>query len=473
MPMRFDHLLQLAERPELPEPIRGLRRDGLRALAAALHSVLPEVLLPDKVQLDDDALAVVDLTVPRAAFSRIVVVGGGKATAGMCRSLVERLDERTPFTGAINIPYGQPVPGKITAPGRRGAVDVTFCRHPIPDEAGVAGVERMRRTIAASPADALVLALISGGGSALMPLPAEGITIEDKMAVNRLLLSCGASIQEINCVRKHLSRIKGGGLSATAHPRRVFSLIISDVVGDDLQTIASGPTVPDATTYAEAVDIVRRHGILHRLPERVRRRLAAGLAGRVPETPKPGDPIFAGTVNRIIGSARTAAAVARQGLAERGYQAGIFTTELHGEARRYGAQLAHRLPGLRTGGSRLAAIGTGEFTVTLRGSGRGGRNQEMLLGLLNTLQKNPDLETHRLSWVVISAAFDGIEGNSEAMGALIDSTSLKRLQGLNIDLRSHLERNDAKTVFEALGDLLVTGQTGTNVNDMTLILVDG
>lgn len=470
--MRFDHLLQLAERPDLPGSIRRLRRDGLHALVDAVESVLPEVLLPAKVQLSDDALTIDDVTVARHTFSGIVVVGGGKATAGMGRSLTELLDERTPFTGAVNIPYGQPVPEKITAPGRRGAVDVTFCSHPIPDAAGAAGVERMRRAIAASPADVLVMALISGGGSALMPSPAEGITLEDKQAVNRLLISCGASIQEINCVRKHLSRIKGGRLSAAAHPRRVFSLIISDVVGDDLQTIASGPTVPDATTFAEADEFVRRHGIFALLPQSVRQRLADGLAGRIKETPKPGDPIFKNTVNRIIGSAQTAAAQASRVLTNRGYDAGIFAADLHGEARRYGARLARQLPGFRTGESRRAAIGTGEFTVTLQGSGLGGRNQEMLLAMLNELNENPGLDTSQLSWVVISAAFDGIEGNSKAMGAVIDSTSLKRLQGLNIDLRSHLERNDAKPVFQALGDLLVTGQTGTNVNDMTLILMD-
>lgn len=470
--MRFDHLPQLAERHDLPESIRDLRRDGLRALVAAVDSVLPEVLLPAKVHTGDDALAIDDITVARDTFSRIVIVGGGKATAGMCRSLTGLLDERTPFAGAVNIPYGQPVPDKITAPGRRGAVDVTFCRHPIPDEAGAAGVERMRRAIAASPADALVMALISGGGSALMPLPAEGITLEDKQAANRLLISCGASIQEINCVRKHLSRIKGGQLSAAAQPRRVFSLIISDVVGDDLQTIASGPTVPDVTTFAEADEIVRRHGILHRLPERVQQRLADGLAGRIPETPKPTDPIFQNTVNRIIGSARTAAAKARHSLAQRGYDAGIFAADLHGEARRYGARLARRLPDFRAAGSRRAAIGTGEFTVALRGDGCGGRNQEMLLAVLNALREAPQLEAHRLSWVVISAAFDGIEGNSGAMGAVIDSTSLGRLRDLDIDLPRHLAQNNAKPVFQALGDLLVTGQTGTNVNDMTLILID-
>jgi len=473
VPMRFEHLLQMAERPGLPEPIRRLRRDGLRALVEAIESVLPEVLLPAKVHLDDDVLAIDDVTVARKAFPPVVIVGGGKATAGMCRSLVALLEESTPFTGAVNIPYGQPVPDKITAPGRRGEVHVTFCSHPIPDEAGVAGVEKMCRIIAASPPETLVLALISGGGSALMPLPAEGITLKDKQAVNRLLLSCGASIREINCVRKHLSRVKGGGLSAAAHPRRVFSLIISDVVGDDLQVIASGPTVPDATTFAEADDIVRRYGILEQLPQSVRRRLADGLAGRIAETPKPGDPIFKNTVNRIIGSAQTAAAVARQSLAQRRYDAGIFAADLHGEARRYGAQLARQLPGFHAGGSRRAAIGTGEFTVTLRGSGSGGRNQEMLLAVLDELSETPHLEAHRLSWVVISAAFDGIEGNSGAMGAVIDSTSLERSKALGIDLRSHLERNDAKAVFQALGDLLVTGQTGTNVNDMTLILIDG
>jgi glycerate 2-kinase len=471
--MRFDHLLQLAQRPELPESIRDLRRDGLCALVAAVESVLPEVLLPAKVHPGDDALTIDDITVARDTFSRIVIVGGGKATAGMCRSLISLLDGKAPFAGAINIPYGQPAPERITAPGHGGAVAVTFCRHPIPDAAGVAGVDKMCRIIAESPADALVMALISGGGSALMPLPAEGIRLEDKMAVNRLLLSCGASIREINCVRKHLSRIKGGGLSATAHPRHVVSLIISDVVGDDLQTIASGPTVPDATTFAEADDIVRRYGIFAHLPPSVRWRLAGGLAGRIPETPKPGDPIFRETVNRIIGSARTAAANARQNLANRGYDARIFATDLHGEARRYGAELAHRLPALRAAGSRLAAVGTGEFTVTLRGDGLGGRNQEMLLGVLHTLQESPEMAANHLPWVIISAAFDGIEGNSGAMGAVIDSTSLKRLQHLNIDLRSHLERNDAKAVFQALGDLLVTGQTGTNVNDMTLILIDG
>jgi len=471
--MKFDRLMDVAKMEVLPKRLRTMRQDALHALVLGLDSVLPEVLLPDRIILDRDALTIGGIRLVRESFSQVVIVGGGKATAGMCRSVIDVLGGQVPFSGAINVPYGQPVADWIRGVNPDAGVEVTFCSHPIPDEAGLGGVEKMLGRIAAAPQDALVLALISGGGSALMPLPAEGISLADKQATNRILLACGAAIDEINCIRKHLSRFKGGQLSVAAYPRRIFSLILSDVVGDDLQTIASGPTVPDTTTFHDAVEIVLKYAIDRLLPPSVLRRLNDGAAGRVPETPKPGLPAFTRTTNLIIGSAGSAAEVARQDLTRRGYQTEIFAADLHGEARAYGAELARRLADFWKGGGPAAFIATGEFTVTLRGSGKGGRNQEMLLGFLDELQRHPGLEANRLSWVVLSAAFDGIEGNSGAMGAIIDSSSLQRMQGLGINLRSHLERNDARAVFQSLGDLLVTGQTGTNVNDMTLILIDG
>ncbi len=470
--MKFEPLLDVAQKEALAERLRQMRRDALHALVLGLNSVLPEVLLPDKIHLGADALTVDGLRLDRASFSQIVIVGGGKATAGMCRSVIDVLGNRVPFSGAINVPYGQPVAERIRGASPDSGVDVTSCSHPIPDEAGMRGVAAMLDRIAASPRDALVLALISGGGSALMPLPARGITLEDKRIVNKMLLACGASIDEINCVRKHLSGFKGGRLSAAAFPRRVLGLIVSDVVGDDLQTIASGPTVADSTTFGDAVGILCKYELFESLPPRVRQHLTDGVDGKIEETPKPDADLFGRTTNRIVASAQGAAEVARQDLVQRGYQSEVFTASLHGEARAYGAQLARRLPDFRKGGAPAAFIGTGEFTVTLRGNGEGGRNQEMLLGFLNELRVHSHLEANRMSWVIVSAAFDGIEGNSGAMGAVIDSQSLQRLRPTPIDLEDHLRRNDAKAVFAVLDDLLVTGQTGTNVNDMTILLLD-
>ncbi len=303
--LRFRELLELAEKSDLPSEMQDLRRIGLEGFIIGLNAVLPRSLMQKSVNITEQTILFDCDSVSINSFSNILIVGGGKATAQMCEALIEILGEKFPFQGAINIPKGQSVPEMLLSPNGTSSVQVTFSSHPIPDENGIQGVQRMLDLIAASSEDTLIIALISGGGSALMPYPANNITLEEKQAVNKLLLKCGASIQEINAVRKHLSKFKGGQLSKFAFPRRVISLILSDVIGNDLQTIASGPTVPDLTSFKSVMDICTRYEIFDQLPPSVQQRIINGCGGLIPETPKPDPTIFDQTTNIIIGSAET------------------------------------------------------------------------------------------------------------------------------------------------------------------------
>jgi glycerate-2-kinase len=471
-PLEFTHLMSLADRSDVPENLRNLRRIGLQAFITGLNAVLPKNLIANKVLLTETDLIIDREVIPRSSFSQIIIVGGGKATAQLCQCLVDALGDSIPMKGSINIPYHQTDSRSIRSPLGKSEVKIVFSGHPIPDENGVKGVEAMFDLITTSPADALVLALISGGGSALMPAPADGITLAEKQQVNKLLLDCGANIHEINCVRKHLSKFKGGQLSAFAAPRRVYSLIISDVVGNDIQTIASGPTVPDLTSFDKVKEICTRYRIWDRLPESVRTRIDRGIKGEIPETPKPNPTIFDHTTNIIIGSAEHSAEVARMVLQNQNIWAEIYSDTLQGEAKEYGAKLAEMLPNFDLTNLPAVYIGTGEFTVTIRGKGKGGRNQEMLLGFLDALEQNSSLKAHHMTFVIISGAFDGIEGNSGAMGAIIDSTSLSRAATLGLSIQDFLSQNNSYAFFDRLGDILRSGQTGTNVNDMTMILIN-
>jgi hydroxypyruvate reductase len=345
-----------------------------------------------------------------------------------------------------------------TAPTRR--VQVVEAGHPVPDARGeAAGRALLARLRGLRDADVVVV-LISGGGSALMPAPAPPVTLDEKRAVTRLLLAAGATINELNAVRKHLSLVKGGQLARAAAPARVVTLVLSDVIGDPLDVVASGPTAPDSATFADAIDVLRRRGVWDATPAAVRTRLEAGARGDVEETPKPGDPLFARVTHRVIGNNTlvTDAAVARA--AALGYRPTLLTRSLQGEARDVARDLIDRARALAPPACLVAA---GETTVTVRGTGRGGRCQELALAAALALDGGSDV-------VVLAGGTDGTDGPTDAAGGFADGGTVRRIRGGGVDPRAALDANDAYAALGAGGDLLVSGPTNTNLLDLYIAL---
>jgi hydroxypyruvate reductase len=389
---------------------------------------------------------------PEPPKGRTIVLGAGKASAAMAKAVEEAWDG--PLEGLVVTRYGHGVPCE--------RIEIVEAAHPVPDAAGHAAAARMLEIALSAGPDDLVLCLISGGGSALLALPAEGIAFADKQAVNAALLRSGADIAQMNTVRRHLSAIKGGWLAAAAHPARVVSLVISDVPGDDPAAIASGPTVADPTTFADAEAILARYGI--DAPASVRAHLAAAKE----ETPKPGDPRLAGAETRLIATPQLSLEAAAEVARAAGVTPLILGDALEGEAAEVGKVMAGVARAAATSGHPLPApcvlLSGGETTVTVRGRGRGGRNVEFLLGLAVALNGQPGV------WA-LAGDTDGIDGGGPAAGALVAPDTLARARGLGLDPRAMLAENDAHPLFEALGDAVVTGPTLTNVNDFRAILV--
>lgn len=387
---------------------------------------------------------------------RLIVIGAGKASAAMARAVEDHwtgsLDQ---LSGLVVTRYGYGVPCQ--------RIEIVEAAHPVPDAAGLAAAQRLLALVQGLSADDLVLCLISGGGSSLLPLPLPGLDLEHKQAVNRSLLKSGATISEINCVRRHLSAIKGGRLAAACHPARVLTLLLSDVPGDNPMDIASGPTVADPTTCADALAIVRRYGIA--LPAEVLDMLESGRG----ESIKPGDERLARVETRIIATpqmALEAAAAAAQGA---GFDAYILGDAIEGEARDVGKvhagialQVAERAQPVA---APCVLLSGGETTVTVSGQGRGGRNVEFLLSLGIALNRHPRIHA-------LAGDTDGVDGQEEIAGALLAPDSLARAWALGIKPRDSLANNDGHSFFEALGDSVITGPTLTNVNDFRAIFID-
>jgi len=388
---------------------------------------------------------------PKGKFEKIYVVGAGKATAAMAQA-IERILGKRITAGFINVKHGH------TAKLRY--IEQNECGHPIPDEAGVRGAERIAGIAGEATAQDLVICLISGGGSALMPLPAPPITLEEKQATTNLLLACGATIHEINAVRKHISAIKGGQLAALASPARVVSLILSDVIGDNLDVIGSGPTSPDASTFTTARDVFEKYAIWKKVPKAVRNRIEAGMRGEIAETPKK----LSGVENRIIGSNSLALDAAARKARELGFRTLILSSTIDGETRDVAQVHAAIAREIRASGHPVrppaCVISGGETTVTLRGKGKGGRNQEFALAAAIGIVGMNDV-------LIFSAGTDGTDGPTDAAGAQSDGQTFARGK----DPLCHLAENDAYSFFAPLGDLIMTGPTGTNVMDVHLVLV--
>lgn len=384
---------------------------------------------------------------------RLVVIGAGKASAAMARAVEDHW--AGPLSGLVITRYGYAVPCEH--------IEIVEAAHPVPDAAGLAAAQRMLEVVHGLTEDDLVLCLISGGGSSLMPLPASGLTLEHKQAVNRALLASGATISEMNCVRRHLSAIKGGRLAVACHPARVLTLLISDVPGDDPINIASGPTVGDPTTCQDALDIVRRYGIA--LPPEVRAVLETGQG----ESIKPGDPRLAGNQLHTIAAPQMALEAAARVARDAGYGAYILGDALEGEARDVGKVLAGIALQVAQRGQPVQApsvlLSGGETTVTVRGKGNGGRNVECLLSMAIALGGNPRIHA-------LAGDTDGVDGQAEIAGALISPDTLARAHAAGIRPNDCLGNNDGHGFFGALGDAVITGPTLTNVNDFRAILID-
>ena len=416
------------------------RRPLLRSLFdAAVAAAQPALCLPPHL--------------PAQPKGRTIVVGAGKASAAMARALEDHWDG--PLEGLVVTRYGYEVPCQ--------RIEIVQAAHPVPDAAGLQATQRIREMVTGLTADDLVIALISGGGSSLLVAPGAGLTLEDKRAVNTALLQSGASISEMNCVRRHLSSIKGGRLAAACHPARVLTLLISDVPGDNPIDIASGPTVADPTTCADALAIVTRYRI--DLPPAVRALLDSGEG----ESIKPGDPRLAGVETRMITAPQMALEVAAQVARAAGLTPYILGDSLEGEARDMGKALAGIARQVAVHGQPFQVpcvlLSGGESTVTLRGKGRGGRNVEFLLALGVALDGLPGVHA-------LAGDTDGVDGAEEIAGALLAPDTLARAWAMGVNPRASLDANDGHGFFQALGDSVVTGPTLTNVNDFRAIVIE-
>ena len=408
---------------------------------AAIASAQPALCLPPHLP-----------SVESVGAGRLIVIGAGKASAAMARAVEDHWTG--PLSGLVVTRYGYGVPCE--------RIEIVEACHPVPDAAGLRAAQRMLEVVQGLKPEDLVLCLISGGGSSLLPLPSPGLTLEDKQTVSRALLASGATIREMNCVRRHLSAIKGGRLAAACHPARVLTLTISDVPGDDPSDIASGPTVVDPTTCQDALDIIRRYNIA--LPAAVLSVLESGEG----ESVKPGDPRLAGAELRMIATPQMALEAAAKVGREAGIAVHILGDALEGEARDVGKVLAGMALQVAVRNQPFTApcvlLSGGETTVTVRGQGRGGRNVECLLSMAIALGGQPGVHA-------LAGDTDGVDGQEEIAGALIAPDTLARAWSLGLPPKDRLANNDGHGFFEALGDSVVTGPTLTNVNDFRAIYI--
>jgi hydroxypyruvate reductase len=440
--------------------LEDLRKAAQSIVETGIRAVDPRELVRSKLSLQGDHLSIGEERFDLTTLGRIVVIGAGKAGAPMAHAVEEVLGKRI-SNGFIIVKDGHGESLEVT--------EVVEAGHPLPDERGVDASRRMLSLVSDNAqADTLILCLISGGGSALMALPHDGISLSAKQETTRLLLECGASIDEINAIRKHISQIKGGRLARAAAPAQLVALLLSDVIGDRLDVIASGPTVGDPSTFSDAKGVLEKYDIWERTPESVRTVLEAGIKGEEPETPKPGDAVFRNVSNIIVGSNRSAVQAASAAASSGGFSCIVLSTCISGEAREAGRFLASVALESRASGNPLAPpaciIAGGETTVTIRGHGKGGRNQELALSAALALADANNI-------VVASVGTDGTDGPTDAAGAIVDTTTVARALAAGLDPLDYLNRNDSYNLLEPLGDLLITGPTGTNVMDLMLCLV--
>jgi len=398
----------------------------------------------------------------RGGYERMLIIAFGKAACPMAMAAQDTLGDLG-ISGTVITKYSHCLPPHV--PDR---MRVFEGGHPLPDEGGVRGTDEAIASLRKADERTLVLCLISGGGSALLVSPFGNITLEEKQYVTKLLLLAGADIYELNTVRKHISAVKGGRLAELAHPAGVTSLILSDVMGDNLDVIASGPTAPDSSTYRDAQQVIQKFFLREKLPPSVLEAIEEGARGNIPDTPKKDSPLFSKVENIIIGSNILALEAAKRKAAELGFRAEIFSTEVRGEARDAGKLLAFAAlekKNEKTSAEPVCLISGGETTVTVRGKGIGGRNMEFALGFAEEIKGRDDI-------MLLSAGTDGTDGPTDAAGAIVDGSTIAKGRGAGLDHETFLANSDSYHYLKEIDDLLITGPTGTNVMDIQIALVE-
>jgi glycerate 2-kinase len=438
----------------------SMREDAVDIFYKALQAVQPGDAIRRHCKYDGRNLFIGDRAYHLPRFKNLFVVGAGKAAASMAAALEDMIREKI-TEGIVTVKYGH-----VADLSR---IKLIEAGHPIPDENGRYGASAILNLAKKAGMEDLVLCLISGGGSALMPLPYDDLTLKDKQDAVKVLLSCGASIHEINTIRKHTSKIKGGRLARAAYPATLVTLILSDVVGDDLDVIASGPTVPDLSSFDDCLSILRRYNISSAMPRKILNHIELGISGVIPETPKQADPAFNNTHNLIIGSNIDSLFAAKEKAENLGYHVLLLSSMIEGETR-YVAQVHGAIAReiIKTGNpiSRPACIlSGGETTVSISGKGLGGRNQEFALSAAIDIAGNKNI-------VILSGGTDGTDGPTDAAGAFSDTYTLNRAEEIALDPYHYLLNNDSYHFFQKLGDLFITGPTQTNVMDLRIVLVD-
>jgi hydroxypyruvate reductase len=427
---------------------------------AGLKAVDPEEAVRGHVRLIENRLQVGGHSYPVDFFDRIIVTGFGKGTAPMAKALEDILGDRL-TEGWITVKYGHGVPLK--------KVRIMEAAHPVPDEAGLQATRFILDRLEECTEKDLVLCAFSGGGSALSPAPRAPLELSEKQKTTQLLLECGTTIFELNSMRKHLSVCKGGQLARIAYPATVVSLFLSDVVGDPLDVISSGPTVPDPSTFSDCLDIVERYGLSEKLPPRVFKLLQDGASGLIDETPKPGDAVFGKCRDLVIGSNRAALLASSRKAKQLGYNTLVLSSSIQGEARDVAEVFAAIGKEIAASGNPISPpsciLAGGETTVTIRGNGKGGRNQELALAAALSIKNCPRI-------AMLSAGTDGSDGPTEAAGAFVDGYTCREALKKGVDAKEHLLNNDSYNFFKALDDLFITGPTRTNVMDVICLLVE-
>ncbi len=394
--------------------IKELRKDALAIFQAGLEAVDPVNAVKLHLKRTDNRLFLQGREYDLTEFKHLYVIGMGKAAASMAKAVEDILGDRI-AGGIVNVKYGHTVPLK--------KIRINEAGHPVPDESGMEGTQEIIELLSKTSEEDLIICLISGGGSALLPLPAEGLSLEDKQSLTKSLLECGATIHEINALRKQLSRVKGGRLAKLAHPSTLISLILSDVIGDNLDVIASGPTVPDTHRFADCMQILEKHGLKSKLPQRVVEYIERGCRGEIEETPKPSDPIFRRTQNAIVGSNILAVQAAKEKAVQLGYNSLVLSTYIHGETEEVAKVHTAIAKEILTSGNPVPTpaciISGGETTVTIHGKGKGGRNQEFVLAAAIDIEGLENV-------VILSGGTDGNDGPTDAAGAIADGNTIRR-----------------------------------------------
>jgi len=438
--------------------IQMMRDDAVKIFFSGLQAVEPGAAVKNYCRIDDDRFFIGDRIYDLSRFNNVFVIGAGKASAPMAAALEDLIGKRI-TDGIINVKYGHLAELK--------RVKLIEAGHPVPDESGERGSHAILNLASNAQKDDLVLCLMSGGGSALLPLPAEGLTLKDKQDTIKVLLACGATIHEINAIRKHTSMIKGGRLARATYPATLVALILSDVVGDNLDVIASGPTVPDSSTFMDCMEIFKKYNITAKLPANVVTHIESGIGGSVPETPQSGDPAFDRTHNQIVGSNFEAISAAKKEAETLGYNTLVLSSMIEGETRPvahvHGAISREIIKSGHPIRPPACILSGGETTVTITGTGLGGRCQEFALAAALDISGNRNI-------VVLCGGTDGTDGPTDAAGAIVDSNTITRAMAMGLDPHHYLSNNDSYHFFETLGDLFITGPTNTNVMDLRIVL---